>query len=160
MLKILDRIIHELSKFEIFVSALSLTIIVVINSANLLSRWIFKFSFDWILEISLILFVYAVMFVVPVLHKEKGFIQMHLIEEHLTYRANAVLRAFVEMSILLFFIYLLPYAFKLSAGQINVQSRGLGIPRIYVTIPIFISALLCVPTCISNLIYAYKDFKE
>ncbi len=160
MLKRLDSIISVLFKIELAVSVVTLTAIIVMNCANLLSRWIFHRPFDWILEISLILFVYTVMLVVPVLYKERGFIQMHLIEEKMGPKAKEVLGIFVEVSVLLFFLYLLPQAFKLSLGQINMLSRGLGIPRIYVTLPVSLAAALCIPVCISHLAHSVRRLRE
>jgi TRAP-type C4-dicarboxylate transport system permease small subunit len=156
----LNTLIQLLFKVELFIGVLTLTVIVIMNCANLLSRWILNYPFDWILEISLILFVYSVMFIVPVLYKEKGFIQMHLIEDTLGPKAREVLGIIVEFLILIFFAYLLPHALKLSLGQINMQSRGLGIPRTYITIPVFISATLCIPVCISNLAHAWQRLRE
>ena len=83
MLERLDRTLSILFKIELTISVGTLAAIILMNCGNLLSRWILRHPFDWILEISLILFVYSVMFIVPVLYKEKGFIQMHLVEERL-----------------------------------------------------------------------------
>jgi TRAP-type C4-dicarboxylate transport system permease small subunit len=157
MLKRLDQTLTVLFRIELFISVTTLAAIIVMNSVNLLSRWIFRHPFDWILEISLILFVYSVMFAVPVLYREKGFIQMHLLEERLSRRGRFVLGLFVECAILAFLVYLLPHALKLSLGQIETLSRGLGLPRIYVTIPVSIAAALCIPVGLSNLAHLVRE---
>jgi len=80
-------------------------------------------------------FVCSVMFIVPVLYKDKGFIQMHLIEDLIGPKATKYLGLFVDALILLFLIYLVPHTLSLSLSETELHSRGLGIPRIYVTIP-------------------------
>lgn len=160
MLKWLDKVIYVLFKVELTLSVLTFAAIILMNCANLLSRWILHRPFDWILELSLILFVYTVMLVVPVLYKEKGFIQMHLIEQKMPPRAREMLTIFVDTLVVLFFAYLLPYALKLSLGQTQMLSRGLGIPRVFVTIPVSIAALLCIPIGISHIAHSVRRLRE
>lgn len=159
MLSRLDKVNNILFKFVLTLSVVTFAVIILMNCANLLSRWIFHRPFDWILELSLILFVYAVMLVVPVLYKEKGFIQMHLIEQKMGPKARDMLAIFVDVSVLLFFVYLLPYALKLSMGQTHMLSRGLGVPRIFITIPVFIAAVLCIPIGISHIAHSIRRLR-
>jgi hypothetical protein len=62
--------------------------------------------------------------------------------------------------VLAFLLYLLPHALKLSFGQIHTLSRGLGVPRIYVTIPVAFAAALSLPTCFSNLVHLFRDLRS
>jgi TRAP-type C4-dicarboxylate transport system permease small subunit len=119
--------------------------IVLLNCANLISRWIFFSPFEWVLEVSLILFVYSVMLIIPVLYHDKGFIRMHLVEEILGQHASRYIDLLADSLLLLFMAYLFFHGLSLSLGQFNILSRGLGIPRFYVTIPLAIGALLCIP---------------
>ncbi len=160
MLKRLDQTLDVLCRIALIISVSTLAAIIVMNCGNLLFRWILRHPFDWILESSLILFVYSVMFVVPVLYREKGFIQMHLIEERMGPKGRLVLGLFVECAVLAFLIYLLPHALELSLGQIDTLSRGLGIPRIWVTLPVSFGAALCIPICVSNLIHLVQDLRS
>mgnify|MGYP006279146739 CR=1 FL=1 len=160
MLKRLDQALALLFKIELTLSVSTLAAIILMNCVNLLSRWFLRHPFDWILEISLILFVYSVMFAVPVLYREKDFIQMHLLEERLSPKGRLVLGVFVECAVLAFLVYLLPHALKLSLGQINTLSRGLGLPRIWVTIPVSFAAALCIPICVSNLAHLFQDLRS
>ena len=153
MLNFLDRILRYLYRVELWLAVSVFSAIFVINSANLLSRWFLGYAFEWILEISLIFFVYAVMFIVPVLYKDKGLIQMHLIEEVLGPKGSKYLSLFVEMAVMAFLVYLLPHALKLSLSQTHLLSRGLGIPRIYVTLPVCIAAFFTLLVCLSNIFH-------
>jgi TRAP-type C4-dicarboxylate transport system permease small subunit len=153
MLNSLDRILHYLYRIELWLAVSVFSAIFIINSANLLSRWFLGYAFEWILEISLIFFVYAVMLIVPVLYKDKGLIQMHLIEEVLGTKGSEYLALFVEMAVTAFLVYLLPHAVKLSFSQTQLLSRGLGLPRIYVTLPVCIAAFLTLLVCLSNLFH-------
>lgn len=123
----------------------ALLTIVLLNCANLISRWILLSPFEWVLEVSLILFVYSVMLIVPVLYHDKGFIRMHLVEEVLGRHASRYVNLLADSLVLLFMAYLLYQGLSLSLGQFHILSRGLGIPRFYVTIPLAMGALLSLP---------------
>ena len=144
MPKIFNQINTYLCRFSVAISAFSLLVIILLNCTNLLARWIYKSPFDWTLEISLILFVYAVCFIIPVLYNENKFIHMHLVEEIISAKKKEILSIFVDVAIIAFFLYLIPVSFKLSINQIDLLSRGLGIPRIFVTIPVPIISLIIV----------------
>ncbi len=157
MLKHLDRMNNYLCRLELWISVSGLSAILIMNSANLLSRWFLGYAFDWILEISLILFVYSVMFIFPVLYKGKDLIQMNLIEEAIGPKGIQYLGLFVDALILLFLIYLIPHSLSLSLSQTELLSRGLGIPRIYVTIPVPIAAFMALLVSVSNISHQIKD---
>ena len=123
----------------------SLLAIFFMNSINLIFRWIFSSPFAWVLEVSLILFVYSVMLMVPVLYHDKGFIRMHLVEELLGQHSSRYINLLADSLVLIFTAYLLYQGLTLSLGQFDILSRGLGIPRFYVTIPLSIGALLSLP---------------
>ena len=159
MLKHLDRMNNYLCRIELWISVSCLSAILIMNSANLLSRWFLGHTFDWILEISLILFVYSVMFIVPVLYKDKGFIQMHLIEDLIGPKAEKLLGLGVDILILVFLAYLLPHALNLSLSQTELLSRGLGIPRIFVTAPVSIAAFMTLLVCMSNIAHQVHDLR-
>jgi TRAP-type C4-dicarboxylate transport system permease small subunit len=160
MLNSLDRILRYLYRIELWLAVSVFSAIFIINSANLLSRWFLGYAFDWILEISLIFFVYAVMLIVPVLYKDKGLIQMHLIEEVLGPKATRYSSLFVEAAVITFLLYLLPHAVKLSLSQTRLLSRGLGIPRIYVTLPVCIAAFLTLIVCLVNISHQIQALRS
>lgn len=123
----------------------ALLTIVLLNCANLMSRWIFFSPFEWVLEVSLILFVYSVMLIVPVLYHDKDFIRMHLVEEVLGQHGARYINLLADILVLIFMAYMLYQGLSLSLGQFHILSRGLGIPRFYVTVPLAIGALLSLP---------------
>ena len=157
MLKHLDRINNYLCRIELRISVSGFSAIVIMNSANLLTRWFLGYTFEWILEISLILFVYSVMFIVPVLYKDKDLIQMHLIEDLIGPKATKYLSLFVDALVFIFIIYLFPHSLNLSLSQTELLSRGLGIPRIYVTLPVPIAAFLALMVSVSNITHQIQN---
>ena len=157
MLRKFDHVLDILNRFEMWAGSFFLLAIILINTANLLARWFLRSPFNWSLEISLILFVYSTMLLVPVLHYQKEFIQMNLINAYIGTRANKLIAVLGELLTLSFFAYLLPIAFQLSIGQINMLSRGLGYPRIYLSIIVPITACLCIPVSISKIIHILKE---
>ncbi len=160
MLSRFDQFLEVLRRLELWASAGTVLTIVLINCANLLARWLFHRPFDWVLESSLILFVYAVMLIVPVLYRDKAFIQMHLIQEVIGQEAARYVGLLVDVLILAFLIYLLPLAINLSLGQIAMLSRGLGIPRYWVTVPVSIGTALCLPVGLSNVLHHVRDLRK
>ena len=135
----------------------ALMAIVLLNCANLISRWIFLTPFEWVLEVSLILFVYAVMLIVPVLYHDKGFIRMHLIEEVLGAHGARYINLIADSLVLVFMAYLFYQGMSLSLGQFHILSRGLGIPRFYVTIPLAVGALLSLPIGLNIFLLQLKE---
>ena len=142
MLKNLTRCCYMTSKW---CGVSALLAIILLNSANLISRWILFSPFEWVLEVSLILFVYSVMLIVPVLYHDTGFIRMHLVEEVLGQHGSRYINLLADCLVLVFMVYLLYQGLSLSLGQFHILSRGLGIPRFYVTIPLALGALLSLP---------------
>ena len=138
----------------------ALLAIVLLNCANLISRWIFFSPFAWVLEVSLILFVYSVMLVVPVLYHDKGFIRMHLVEEVLGQHGSRYINLLADSLVLVFMAYLLYQGLSLSLGQFHILSRGLGIPRFYVTIPLALGALLSLPIGLDIFLLHLGELKE
>jgi TRAP-type C4-dicarboxylate transport system permease small subunit len=129
------------------------------NASNLLLRWFLNRPIEWVLEISLILFVYSVMFIVPVLYRDKSLIQMHLIEGIISKGAARYLNLIVDVIILAFLVYLLPLSVSLCAGQIDMLSRGLGIPRIYITLPVPIGVTITLLVSVSNIIHQIPNLR-
>ena len=82
---------------------------------------------------------------------------MHLIEGLIGPKAEKYLGLFVDALVLLFLIYLIPHALRLSISQTELLSRGLGIPRIYVTIPVPIAAFMALLVSVSNISHQIKD---
>jgi len=160
MLRRLDQVLLLLYRLELWASVGALLIIVLANCANLLSRWVLGNPIDWVLEISLILFVYNVMLIVPVLYRNKNFIQMHLIEEITGDRARVYIALAVETLVIAFLVYLVPLACSLSLSQIEMLSRGLGIPRVYITLPVAIGTGLCLPIGLSNFIHHLQNLRS
>jgi len=84
---------------------------------------------------------------------------MHLIEEISGKRAAKYLNLIVDIIILAFLVYLLPLSISLSAGQIDMLSRGLGIPRIYVTLPVPIGIAITLLVSVSNIIHQFPNLR-
>jgi TRAP-type C4-dicarboxylate transport system permease small subunit len=99
------------------------------------------------------------MFIVPVLYRDKGLIQMHLIEGIIGKKSVRYLDPIVDFIILALLVYLLPVSISLCAGQIDMLSRGLGIPRIYITLPVPIGALLTLLVGVSNSIHQIPNLR-
>lgn len=119
--------------------------IVLLNCANLIARWLPFSPFQWVLEVSLILFVYAVMLITPVILHDKAFVRMHLVEEFLGRRLSMHINLLADGLVLLFMGSVVYLGLSLSLSQFDILSRGLGIPRFYVTVPLAMGALFCLP---------------
>jgi TRAP-type C4-dicarboxylate transport system permease small subunit len=67
------------------------------------------------------------------------------VEEVLGQRGSQYINLLADSLVLVFMVYLLYQGLSLSLGQFHILSRGLGISRFYVTIPLAIGALLSLP---------------
>ena len=103
--------------------------------------------------------VCSVMFIVPVLYKGKGFIQMGRIEDLIGSKVTEYFGFFVDALILVFLIYLVPHARSLSLSQTELLSKGLGISRIYVTISFPIAVFMALLVSVSNISHQIKDLR-
>ena len=74
-------------------------------------------------------------------------------------KATEYLSLFVDALILLFLIYLVPHTRSLSLHQTELLSRELGIPRIYVTIPVAIAVFMALLVSVSNISHQIKDLR-
>jgi TRAP-type C4-dicarboxylate transport system permease small subunit len=160
MVKILLAIVRFCYVTSKLGAILALLLIIMLNCANLISRWFFFHSFDWVLEASLIMFVYSVMLAIPVIYHDTDFIRMHLMDELLGERGSRFLHFVSELLILAFMSFLLYFGFSLSLGQFDTLSRGLGIPRFYVTIPLSIGAGACLPIGLKGLLESVAVLRE
>ena len=160
MLKPLDRLNDFLYKIALWISVTALTSIILINVINLLMRWLLNRPIQWNLEISLILSVYSVMLIIPVICRDKEFIQMQLIEQIIVGKNSKYLNLFVDLMIIAVFIYLVKVSFTLSASQTHMLSRGIGIPRTVITMPVTIGAALSILMSISNIVHQVNDIRS
>jgi len=99
------------------------------------------------------------MFIVPVLYRDKSLMQMHLIEEIISKGTARYLNLIVDIIILCFLVYLLPLSISLSTGQIDMLSRGLGIPRFYITLPVPIGIAITLLVSVSNIIHQIPNLR-
>ena len=156
----MTSVVEKIRKGALGVSTTFFFCIVFANAVNLVWRWVAGESIAWILEISLILLVYSVLLCVPVLYARKELIQMSLIQGLVKEHRVIYVNLFVEIAILAFLVYMIPYSFSLSMKQLHTLSRGLGIPRVYITLPVLICVILCLVININNLVTVCKDLCE
>jgi TRAP-type C4-dicarboxylate transport system permease small subunit len=102
------------------------------------------------------MFVYSIMLAVPVIYHDGSFIRMQLVDEILGKRRTQYLNFLAELLVLSFMLFLLYHGLSLSLGQFDTLSRGLGIPRFYVTIPLSIGAFGCLPIGLNGLLKSFK----
>ena len=155
-----DNLVKLLCNLSLKTSVFLFVVIVLMNSINLLLRWLLNAHIESALEISLILIIYSVMLIIPVLFHDKKFIQMRLIEEIISEKQAAYLNLIVDVFISAFFIYLLPQAISLGAGQIHTISGGIGIPRAIVTLPLVIGAMVSIAVGISSIIHNIEGLRS
>jgi len=160
MLVKFDVVLSKLEKLEWGLSISGISGIILLNTINLFLRWFVGFSLPWILEVSLLLFIWSTLLCVPALYKNKELIQMQFLEEILDKSKRRYVNFILEIIILAFLIYLLFYSLKFSVGQVYFFSRGLGIPRIYVTISLPVATFLTILVSINNIIHQVKDILQ
>jgi len=160
MLAKFDAIIDKFKEIEMRLSIIIMVGIILLNIINLILRWFVGIHIKSTLEISLDMFVWGVLMYVPVLNREKKFIRVELLQETLSKDICRYINLIIEMIVFMFFIYLMFYSLRLSLRQVHVLSRGLGIPRTYVTISLPVATFLTILVSINNIIHQVKDILQ
>ncbi len=157
MLRRYDQFLEIIKKIFLVLSTSILAVIVIINITNILSNMIFSRRFDWVFEVSLILFVYAVLFHVPVLYKNKEYLKMNILNQLELEKPALYMGLIIELMILFVLVLLSYHAVYLSWGQRSILSRGLRIARAWVTLPMCICAITLLLFNINSIILGVRD---
>lgn len=134
--------VSRITRYTLYLATVILAFIVLINLTNIFYRVIFGRAFRWVTELSLILFVYSVMFSIPAMYNENDMITMDFLSERLGERGREILGFIVSLVILVFLLIFTRHSLSLSWGQRALLSRGIQIPRSIVTLPAVICGIL------------------
>lgn len=134
---ILKKITDGLSRLEGFLSGLLLTVIVLINFAEILQRNLVAKSFPWVQELSLILVSWVVFFGAAYIYKKEQLLCVdflyHRVKSGAVKLCWEMVWHIVECAIL---VILVIYGCKYSQSQSSAVTYSLGINRAIYSIPL------------------------
>lgn len=128
-----------------------LAIMLVLNGVNILVRTVFGYSILWVWPWTMVLFVWMILISFFLIYRKKKDISVFVVVRILPEKAHLVVGIFVYTIILLVVGVILLSANKVMEMQAGVVEI-IGIPRNWVSIPLFVSAFLIAIDAILNIV--------
>ncbi len=149
--KLLNIIFNRLRGILYFICVTSLSLMLIIIFTQVVTRYIFNYTFDWSEESARFLFVWTVFLGSALIIGEKGHMAVKLLSDKLKNTlAGAVLNIFIQLCSLVFISILIVQGSKMSRVMMFQTSPALGIPMGYVYSIIPVTGILM-------LLYFIKD---
>jgi TRAP-type C4-dicarboxylate transport system permease small subunit len=136
-------LIEWIEKGEVFIASLLLAILACVIMVEIVSRYILKHPFPWVLELSMLMITYIVFLGFPVMYKQKSLVVIEFLFNKLSLRLKRYLSLIWEVMVGIFMAFLVIATYKLQWVQRRYTSPTLDISFRFFTIPIlFCSALI------------------
>ncbi len=151
MNKILNIFFNRLHDFLYFISVLSLSLMLVIIFTQVITRYLFGYSFDWSEEVARFLFVWTVFLGSALIIGDKGHMAVQLLSDKLKGSAAGVaVNVFIQLCGLAFILILIIQGSKMAKVMMFQSSPALGIPMGYIYSIIPLSGILMLLYFIKN----------
>ncbi|MFZ7102334.1 MAG: TRAP transporter small permease [Peptococcaceae bacterium] len=123
---------YFLNNFELYIATLFFVMITILLSLQIISRYVFKSSFTWTEEVSLILFVWMVYLAISAATLKRKHIRMDFLIEKLPFKFKKAALIFSNIMAILFFGYFLgPFCeVVFNLYQIKSVTAITGIPKL------------------------------
>ena len=149
--KLLNIIFNRMRGILYFICVSSLSLMLIIIFTQVVTRYIFNYTFDWSEESARFLFVWTVFLGSALIIGEKGHMAVKLLSDKLKNTlAGTVLNIFIQLCSLVFISILIVQGSKMSRVMMFQTSPALGIPMGYVYSIIPVTGILM-------LLYFVKD---
>jgi TRAP-type C4-dicarboxylate transport system permease small subunit len=135
----MNKLFFALKKILYIVSISAIGLMLVIIFMQVISRYIFGFTFDWTEELARFLFVWVVFIGSALIIGDKGHMAVQLLPERLKgTAAGLVLDVFIRLCSFAFIFILITQGFKMSRTMMFQSAPALGIPVgiVYSIIPV------------------------
>lgn len=132
----MQRILKLIDRVENFTLVWTIMVLAVIGFIQVISRYVFNYSFSWYEELGRYLGVFIAFLGAAIGVKTESHFTMDLVVESLQKPWKQILKAFASMVSSLFFIMIIFYSFK-----IIVRMHGYGTTSPTMQIPMYIAYL-------------------
>lgn len=148
--KILLKLPENMGIFLIF-------LIVLLTAAQVFSRYILKNPLGWTEELVRFVFIWSIFVGAVVASKNRQHIRVEIFHKYFSDSVNTFIEIFVNLSIVIFFIYIIPPAFRYALFAYHIKSVASEISMFFV----YISLPLCgVFMTIYYIIHIIKDIHK
>jgi len=130
--KILLKLQENMGVFLIF-------LMVLLLSAQVFSRYILKNPLGWTEELARFVFIWSIFVGAVIAAKDRQHIRVETFQKYFSDSMNTSIEIFVNVSIVLFFIYIIPPAFRYALYAYHMKSVASEISMFFV----YISLPLC-----------------
>lgn len=130
--KILLKLPENMGIFLIF-------LIVLLTAAQVFSRYILKNPLGWTEELVRFVFIWSIFVGAVVASKNRQHIRVEAFHKYFSDSVNTFIEIFVNLSIVIFFIYIIPPAFRYALFAYHLKSVASEISMFFV----YISLPLC-----------------
>lgn len=135
-LKIFSKILLKLQEnMGIFL----IYLIVLLTAAQVFSRYILKNPLGWTEELVRFVFIWSIFVGAVIASKNRQHIKVEVLRKYFSDSVNTFIEIFINLSIVVFFIYIIPSAFRYALYAYHIKSVALGISMFFV----YISLPLC-----------------
>ncbi len=147
----MDKIFKGLRKVLYWISVGSMSVMLAIIFFQVISRYLFNYTFEWSEELARFLFVWVVFLGSALIMGESGHMAVQLLPSRLAgSRAGTYLEVFINLCSYAFILLLLIQGSKMSSVMMFQTAPALGVPMGYVYSIIPLSGCLM-------LLYLFKD---
>ena len=135
----LKKFSKVLLKLQESVGIFLVLLIFLLTAAQVFSRFILNNPLGWTEELVRFVFIWSVFWGAVILSKERQHIRVEIFHKYFSNSVNTFIKIFINISIVIFFIYIIPPAFSYALYAYNIKSTALGISMFFV----YISLPLC-----------------
>ncbi len=114
-------------------------LIVLLTAAQVFSRYILKNPLGWTEELVRFVFIWSIFMGAVIASKNRQHIRVETFHKYLSNSVNTFIEIFVNISIVIFFIYIIPPAFRYALYAYHIKSTASEISMFFV----YISLPLC-----------------
>ena len=135
----MERLFFALRKILYFISIAAIALMLVIIFFQVISRYIFGYTFDWSEELSRFLFVWVVFIGSALIIGDKGHMAVQLLPDMLSgKRTGFYLQIFIKLASLAFILLLIGQGSKMTRTMMFQTAPALNLPMgiVYAIIPV------------------------
>ncbi len=135
----MNKLFFALRKILYIVSISAIGLMLAIIFLQVITRYVFNYTFDWSEELARFLFVWVVFIGSALIIGDKGHMAVKILPGKLEgTTAGFILDLFIKVSSLIFFLLMITQGFKMSRKMMFQTAPALGVPMgmVYAIIPI------------------------
>lgn len=148
---------NYLNKLEDYLGIILVFGLAFLLAIQVIFRYVFSHPLGWTEELARYVFIWMIFVGAVIVSREREHVRIELLKTFVPEKAWQFLTFLNELCIFVFWVFLIPAAFKYAFFAINIDASGSGISMFFVFISLPICGLLIGIHTIINMV---KDFKK